>query len=251
MSQLRIHWLRQDDPPEAFPPVEQALVEPNGLLAAGGDLSPARLLHAYRAGIFPWFEAGQPILWWSPDPRCVLRPDRFHIARSLRRAVCSGHFELTFNQACGDVIEACSMRRAGQSGTWITSDMKLAYRRLHASGWVHSVEVWRRQRLVGGLYGIASGKAFFGESMFSREANGSKIAMMALCQVLNTRAFALLDCQVASPHLLSLGAELIDRAEFTRLLAEINRTPVRSDFWPGSRIPASVFLNRPAHAALQ
>jgi leucyl/phenylalanyl-tRNA--protein transferase len=241
MSQLRIHWLDNDDPPDAFPPLEQALVEPNGLLAAGGDLSPERVLHAYRCGIFPWYETGQPILWWSPDPRCVLRPDRFHASRSLQRCARSRGFELTFNTACQDVIEACSTQRSGQSGTWITAEMKNAYLELHFRGWVHSVEVWSGQELVGGIYGIASGKAFFGESMFSRTSNASKIAIMALCRVLKKQSFPVLDCQVASPHLISRGAEMMHRAEFSSLLSEVCRRAEPADFWPDCRIPASEF----------
>jgi leucyl/phenylalanyl-tRNA--protein transferase len=242
VNPLRICWLQNSDPPDAFPPVAQALVEPNGLLAAGGDLSPERILCAYRAGIFPWFESGQPILWWSPDPRCVLRPERFHVATSLRRSARSSGFELTFNRACTEVIDACAERRNGQSGTWITNEMKQAYKGLHASGWVHSVEVWQGQTLVGGIYGLASGAAFFGESMFSRVSDASKIAMMALCRVLLRQSFVLLDCQVASPHLMTLGAELMRRTEFSGLLAEVNRSPDRAAFWPNSRMAAAEFL---------
>ncbi len=242
MSQLRICWLQGSDPPDAFPPVEQALIEPNGLLAAGGDLSPERILFAYRAGIFPWFESGQPILWWSPDPRCVLQPERFHVSASLRRSARSAGFELTFNRACADVIDACAQRRSGQTGTWITNEMKQAYAQLHASGWVHSVEVWQGQSLAGGIYGLASGTVFFGESMFSRVSDASKIAMMALCHVLARQCFVLLDCQVASPHLLTLGAELMQRTEFSRLLAEVNQSTDPATFWPDTRLPAAEFL---------
>ncbi|MDH4047338.1 MAG: leucyl/phenylalanyl-tRNA--protein transferase [Gammaproteobacteria bacterium] len=242
MSPLQIHWLANDDPPEAFPPVDRALIEPNGLLAAGGDLSTARLLYAYRAGIFPWFEAGQPVLWWSPDPRCVLQPDQFHASRSLKRCARSGEFLLTFNRACPDVIDACSNRRKGQSGTWITAGMKQAYVELHASGWVHSVEVWRQQRLVGGIYGLASGAGFYGESMFSEETNASKIAMLALCRILRGRSFVFLDCQLASPHLLSLGARQVPRSAFQQMLAKANRSADPASFWPEGWIPAAKFL---------
>jgi leucyl/phenylalanyl-tRNA--protein transferase len=239
---LRISWLQRSDPPDAFPPVEQALAEPNGLLAAGGDLSPERIICAYRAGIFPWFESGQPILWWSPDPRCILRPERFHVAASLRRSARSAGFELTFNRACAAVIDACAEHRIGQTGTWITGEMKLAYQELHASGWVHSVEVWQGESLAGGIYGLASGAAFFGESMFSRVSDASKIAMMALCRVLAAQSFALLDCQVASPHLMTLGAELMKRTEFSRLLTEVSQSPDPATFWPESRLAAIEFL---------
>lgn len=242
MSALRIHWLQNSDPPDAFPPVGQALAEPNGLLAAGGDLSPDRILSAYRAGIFPWFEPGQPILWWSPDPRCVLRPERFHVAISLRRSARSAGFELTFNSAFREVIDACAQRRSGQHGTWITEDMKSAYLGLHTSGWVHSVEVWRGNSLAGGIYGLACGKVFFGESMFSRVSDASKIAMMALCHVIARQSFVLLDCQVTSPHLITLGAELLPRTEFVRTLCEANRAPDQARFWPTTRLPAAEFL---------
>jgi leucyl/phenylalanyl-tRNA--protein transferase len=242
VNQRRIHWLDENDPPDAFPPLERAFVEPNGLLAAGGDLSPGRLLFAYRSGIFPWFETGQPILWWSPDPRCILRPERFHVSRSLQRAARTGGFELTFNHSCADVIDACARRRTGQSGTWITDDMKQAYIGLHSIGWVHSVEVWKEQRLVGGIYGIASGKYFFGESMFSRESNASKIAVLALCRTLQEQSFAFLDCQVMSPHLTTLGAEALSRAEFASLLARREGADRSADFWPEKRILAADFL---------
>ncbi|HSD68805.1 MAG TPA: leucyl/phenylalanyl-tRNA--protein transferase, partial [Woeseiaceae bacterium] len=186
--------------------------------------------------------SGQPILWWSPDPRCVLRPERFHAAARLRRSARSAGFELTFNRACTEVIDACAGRRRGQTGTWITKEMKQAYLGLHASGWVHSVEVWQGQQLVGGIYGLASGAVFFGESMFSRVTDASKIAVMALCHVLARQAFLLLDCQVASPHLMSLGAELMQRSEFSRLLAGASRNPLQAAFWPDSRLPAAEFL---------
>ena len=242
MSQLRIHWLTPDDPPESFPPIQEALIEPNGLLAAGGDLSPARLLYAYRAGIFPWFEAGQPILWWSPDPRCVLRPSAFHVSKSLKRTARNSGFELSFNQACADVIQACSRRRPGQSGTWITPDMMQAYTGLHESGWVHSVEVWREQQLAGGIYGLASGCAFYGESMFSRHSGASKIAMLALCRVLEDQSFTFLDCQMPTAHLRSLGAEALPREEFMTLLSEANRSSDQAAFWPEGRVAAIELL---------
>ncbi|MEQ9561198.1 MAG: leucyl/phenylalanyl-tRNA--protein transferase, partial [Woeseiaceae bacterium] len=219
MSQRHITWLSEDDPPEAFPPPHLALEEPNGLLAAGGDLSPERLLYAYRGGIFPWFESGQPILWWSPDPRCILYPDRYHVSRSLGRSARNAGFEVSFNRSCREVIEACSGRRNGQRGTWITDEMKAAYLRLHDMGWVHSVEAWQEDELVGGIYGLVSGKFFFGESMFSKSADASKISMLALCHILTAERFAFIDCQLPSPHLGSLGAELISRNAFLGRLA--------------------------------
>jgi leucyl/phenylalanyl-tRNA--protein transferase len=242
MSQRGITWLSENDPPDAFPPPQQALEEPNGLLAAGGDLSPERLLCAYRGGIFPWFESGQPILWWSPDPRCILYPDRYHVSRSLGRSARNAGFELTFNRSFTEVIDACSGRRNGQSGTWITDDMKAAYGRLHDMGWVHSVEAWQDERLVGGIYGLASGKFFFGESMFSTTADASKISMLALCHILASERFAFVDCQLPSRHLASLGAKVISRDAFLGRLAGIEGTGERAAFWPDRRVKAAEFL---------
>ncbi|MFQ5983082.1 MAG: leucyl/phenylalanyl-tRNA--protein transferase, partial [Woeseiaceae bacterium] len=211
MTTPRIAWISQDDPPEAFPEVSAALTAPDGLLAAGGDLKPERLLYAYRRGVFPWFDDGQPILWWSPDPRCVMRPDAFHVARRLRRSVRNSSLEFGFNGDFSSVMQACAADRVGQQGTWITEEMVEAFSTLHDEGWAHSVEIWRDDELVGGLYGIAIGKAFFGESMFSRQSNASKIAMWALCAHLVRHRFEILDCQVVSPHLTSLGAILMPR----------------------------------------
>jgi len=214
----RLTWIGHDDPPESFPPVESAFAEPAGLLAAGGDLSTARLLYAYRHGIFPWYDDGQPILWWSPDPRCVLLPGDLHVARRLRRWLPKSTFRVTFDRAFADVITACAEKRPGQFGTWITPEMRAAYCRLHDEGWAHSVEIWRERHLVGGVYGLAIGNAFFGESMFSRVDNASKAALIALCAVLVEQEFDILDCQVESPHLLTLGAILMPRSAFSRLL---------------------------------
>lgn len=204
-------------PPE-FPPDERAINEPNGLLAIGGDLTPERLLAAYKRGIFPWYEAGQPILWWTPNPRCVLFPRAVHISRSLRRTLRRGDSRVTWNRAFDRVIRACAEPREPGGGTWITAEMVQAYERLHRLGHAHSLEVWRDGRLVGGLYGIALGAAFFGESMFSRESNASKIALIALCGKLARLDTALIDCQVASSHLFSLGAQNLPRAAFRRKL---------------------------------
>jgi len=229
----RIVWLSRDDPPEAFPKLDQAFTEPDGLLAAGGDLSPERLLYAYRHGIFPWYDEGQTILWWSPDPRCVLLPGGFHRARRLRRFLKSAGFQVTFNTAFDRVIAACAGPRDAQAGTWITSEMMRSYSALHRAGWAHSVEIWRGATLVGGLYGVSVGRAFFGESMFSRESNASKAAMLALCVELSDRQFEVLDCQVDSPHLASLGATLMPRAEFAGLL-ETACVPGRPLTLPGT-----------------
>ncbi|MGB5247071.1 MAG: leucyl/phenylalanyl-tRNA--protein transferase [Woeseia sp.] len=226
---VKLVWLRPEDPPDAFPDIDSASVEPNGLLAAGGDLSQARLLQAYRQGIFPWFSDGEPILWWSPDPRCVLRPADYHLARRLRRSLASSPFEVRFNSAFNEVVEGCAGQRLGQDGTWITQAMAAAYAALHRAGWAHSVEVWHSGHLVGGMYGLAIGQVFFGESMFSRETNASKVALLALCRHLRARDFALLDCQVVSPHLLTLGASSMPRRDFRNILdiACSTLTPLR------------------------
>jgi leucyl/phenylalanyl-tRNA--protein transferase len=228
----QITWISAADPPESFPDIERAFTVPDGLLAAGGDLSEERLLHAYRRGIFPWFSEGQPILWWSPDPRCVIFPARLHVSRRLRRSLRRSDFEIRFNSAFDEVIENCARDRTGQDGTWITPEMNAAYRRMHAGGWAHSIETWRDGQLVGGIYGLAVGKVFFGESMFSAETNASKASMQALCTLLVEHDFRLLDCQVESPHLISLGAELVPRRQFAGILDEACEPPERFDAWP-------------------
>ncbi|PVZ19450.1 MULTISPECIES: leucyl/phenylalanyl-tRNA--protein transferase [unclassified Pseudomonas] len=211
-------WLDRND--LAFPPVERALREPNGLLAAGGDLSPQRLVNAYRAGIFPWFEQGQPILWWSPDPRTVLRPDQVHVSRSLAKLMRQGRFTVTFDQAFSDVITACAAPRDYTDQTWITGAMRQAYGQLHALGYAHSVEVWEGEQLAGGLYGVAMGQVFFGESMFSRAANASKVGFVTLARHLAASGFVLIDCQMPTRHLESLGAAPMPRAEFVQILRD-------------------------------
>jgi len=216
MSMLR--WLSSADAADSFPSPNEALTEPNGLLAAGGDLSPKRLLAAYRHGIFPWYEEGQPILWWSPDPRAVLRPDGVKVSRSLRRSLIKGGFELRVDTAFADVVAACAAPRRYTDATWITRDMAAAYRRLHELGWAHSFETWRDGELVGGLYGVAIGWVFFGESMFARATDASKVALVRLADYLGQRSFELIDCQVASAHVASLGATSVSRAEFLALL---------------------------------
>jgi leucyl/phenylalanyl-tRNA--protein transferase len=212
-------WLGESDSPEAFPPVEQALKEPDGLLAAGGDLSAERLLAAYRRGIFPWYSRGQPILWWSPDPRAVLIPSELKVSRSLAKTLRNAGFDVRFDTEFAAVIRACGDRRLRPEGTWISREMRAAYTQLYELGHAHSVEVWRADELLGGLYGVALGKVFFGESMFSRERDASKVALKHLCDRLVAKDFALIDCQMATPHLQSLGARLIPRSEFTQLVA--------------------------------
>lgn len=213
-----LHWIRADDPPDAFPDPRRALREPDGLLAVGGDLAPERLLAAYRRGIFPWFEAGQPVLWWSPDPRAVLHPDELKVSRSLRKSLRSTRIAVTLDSAFDAVIRGCAQPREHQRGTWLTDEMVSAYERLHAIGHAHSVEVWSHGELVGGLYGVAIGRVFFGESMFSRMRDASKVALCHLVAEARARGFALIDCQVHSPHLASLGARTVPRPEFLRLL---------------------------------
>ena len=221
------------DTPEAFPLPDKALTSPNGLLAFGGDLSPLRLLAAYRRGIFPWFSAGEPILWWSPDPRCVLHTGRLHVHRSLRRQLAGKHWQLSVDHAFAEVMRACAAPRANDTGTWITPDMIDAYVRLHALGHAHSVEVWDEKRLVGGIYGVAAGKLFCGESMFSAESGGSRIALIALAQLLHEMGFPLIDTQVANAHTLSLGAEEIPRPKFLAEVARLVELPGHVGNWAG------------------
>lgn len=217
------------DPESPFPPVERALEYPPGLLAAGGDLSPARLLNAYRHGIFPWYSEGEPILWWSPAPRCVLFPERVHVSRRLRRRYNQGRFTLGADQAFAQVIHACAEPRPGQNETWITSDMVNAYIHLHGLGVAHSVEVWLDGELAGGIYGLALGRVFFGESMFSTHTDASKVALVALCRQLQQWNFTLLDCQVSNPHLESMGAVDVTRDEFNWHLEQA----AGDDHWRG------------------
>lgn len=238
MTAPQIKWINRDDPPEAFPDIHSALSVPNGLLAAGGDLAPERLLYAYENAIFPWFDQGQPILWWSPDPRCVLLPEDFHVARRLRRTLRRSLFEITYNRSFERVITACSKPRDRQGGTWITADMIDAFCLLHRTGWAHSVEVWLHRRLVGGIYGLAIGSAFFGESMFSRVTDASKTAMLALCRQLADHAFEILDCQLVSPHLLSLGAAPMRRTEFAPLVRAACLPRSRFTDWPEEPLTA-------------
>ena len=242
MKSPNITWISSDDPPDSFPDIESAFAVPDGLLAAGGDLSPDRLLYAYRHGIFPWYDHGQPILWWSPDPRCVLRPHEFHVSRRLRRSLSRCNFEVSFNQAFGDVIAACAEKRSGQHGTWITTEMTSAYSILHEQGWAHSIEIWHAGCLEGGLYGLSIGRVFFGESMFSRQSNASKAAMFSLCQQLVTHDFEILDCQVESPHLISLGASLMPRRRFASVLRRACKTSSQFHAWPVERRRVLDFL---------
>jgi leucyl/phenylalanyl-tRNA--protein transferase len=215
-----IPWL---DPSDPFPPLTTALDHPNGLLAAGADLSEVRLLDAYAHGIFPWFGHGEPVLWWSPDPRMVLWLDALHVSRSLRRLLASGRYTVTMDTAFDEVIEGCAEPGAGREQTWITPDMMEAYRRLARLGRAHSVEVWTGGRLAGGLYGVALGRMFYGESMFSRAPGASKVALVALVRQLGRWGFGLIDCQMPTSHLASFGAREIPRAEFMRHVERLVR----------------------------
>ena len=225
---IPIPWLSDRDP---FPPVEQALTYPNGLLAAGADLSIERLLDAYRCGIFPWFSEDDPLLWWSPDPRMVLMVDELHVSRSLHRVMRSGRYRITFDTAFADVMAGCAEPRREDAGTWITSAMVEAYTRLASLGFAHSVEAWADGQLAGGLYGVAIGRMFYGESMFSRQTDASKVALATLVQQLERWGFEMVDCQMATEHLASLGARQIPRPEFVKRLRRLAQQPAVTSPW--------------------
>lgn len=230
-----------------FPDPAQALREPNGLLAVGGDLSPERLIHAYRRGIFPWFSTGDPIIWWSPDPRAILIPERFHGSRSLRKRLRRGDLVTTLDRDFAGVIQGCSEPREADGGTWLVPEMIAAYQQLHRLGLAHSVEVWREGELVGGLYGVAIGRTFFGESMFSRVSNASKVALARLCEQLRDWEFGVIDCQMTTGHLLSLGAFEVPRAEFLTLLDRHGARPGYERNWDdGTERPACAIQVAPA-----
>jgi leucyl/phenylalanyl-tRNA---protein transferase len=229
-AMTRVHLLDPARP--QFPPADKALRDPNGLLAVGGDLTLKWLLSAYRSGVFPWFDDDRgPILWWSPDPRAVLFPDEIRISRRLSRRMRNGSLTVTLDRAFGDVVKACAAPRAKASGTWITSRMRRAYQRLHRSGYAHSCEVWRDDELVGGVYGVSFGAMFFGESMFFREPDASKVALASLVGQIERWGFSLLDCQVMNPHLHSLGAREIPRGEFLERLAANQALATRLGPW--------------------
>ena len=224
-----IPWLGDGTP---FPPIAKALKSPNGLLCAGGDLSPERLVDAYSHGIFPWFSDGDPILWWSPDPRMVLYPEELRVSRSLRKTVAKGAYETRFDTAFREVMRACAAPRDGQGGTWIVPEMVEAYTRLHERGLAHSVESWLDGELAGGLYGVALGKVFFGESMFTRAPDASKVALVQLVERLKAAGYRVIDCQQATAHLASLGAREIPRKAFAQLVREsIQYPPSTGERW--------------------
>ncbi|PAU87184.1 leucyl/phenylalanyl-tRNA--protein transferase [Pseudomonas sp. WN033] len=214
-----------------FPPADMALDDPNGLLALGGDLSPQRLIRAYRLGIFPWYQDGQPLLWWCPNPRTVLFPDKLHISRSMNKFLRHTTFSVSYDRCFDQVLRQCAAPRPYSEGTWITDEMQQAYRQLHRMGIAHSVEVWDQGELVGGLYGLALGQVFFGESMFSLRSNASKTGFIHLTNELQRAGFALIDCQMPTDHLFSLGAESIERSDFLQLLRQF--CPENADnHWP-------------------
>ena len=225
-----ITYLHPDDPPDTFPDPSTEAGEADGLLAVGGDLRPERLLAAYRHGIFPWYEVGQPILWWSPDPRAVLLPAELHISRSLRRTLRSDRYRVSVDTAFARVIDACADARGG-AGTWITPEMRTAYVQLHQLGHAHAVESWLGDQLVGGLYGIAIGGVFFGESMFSRAADASKVALVRLVRLLESRGVELIDCQVATGHLATLGSRLLPRRDFLARVQELTSRAAPEGDW--------------------
>ncbi|HTJ96261.1 MAG TPA: leucyl/phenylalanyl-tRNA--protein transferase [Rhodocyclaceae bacterium] len=219
-----------------FPPLEAALAEPNGLLAAGGDLSPQRLIAAYTRGIFPWFSEGDPILWWSPDPRMVLLPQDLRITKAFAKVLRNRPYEVRIDSAFAEVMAACAAPRDGQRGTWIVKEIQEAYFNLHQLGYAHSIETWIDGALAGGLYGVAIGRAFFGESMFSRHKDASKIALAHLCPLLLSKGFGIIDCQMETSHLASLGASPIPRSEFAARLAELTLQGEAPEHWSAASV---------------
>jgi leucyl/phenylalanyl-tRNA--protein transferase len=225
---MPVFWL---DPEHIIFP-DPVYANPDGLLAAGGDLSEERLILAYRNGIFPWYAPGDPILWWCPDPRCVLFPEDLKVSKSMRPYFNQRKFEVTYDRCFSEVMQACAKQpRNGQAGTWITREMVEGYTRLHEAGYAHSVEVWKEKELVGGLYGIAIGKVFFGESMFARASNASKFGFISLVRQLEAQGFTLIDCQQETGHLLSLGATTISRPEFLHILRANDAYPDGEGQW--------------------
>jgi leucyl/phenylalanyl-tRNA--protein transferase len=229
----KLHWLKPTDPPDGFPDPNLALTNPNGLLAIGGDLSVARLLAAYRNGIFPWYQDDQQIMWWSPDPRAVLFPAELHISRRLKRTLRQDRYSVSVDLDFAGVIAGCADSRS-ETGTWITAEMVDAYKSLHEHDHAHSFEVWKDDELVGGLYGVNIGQVFFGESMFSRADDASKIALVHLVALCREFGIQLIDCQVASAHLASLGSRQIDRNAFRNLLDRFTQFPAPAN-WRHSR----------------
>ncbi|WP_417595111.1 leucyl/phenylalanyl-tRNA--protein transferase [Oceanospirillum sp.] len=227
---IELPWLNPEQPPY-FPPVTEALADPQGLLAFGGQLNAQWLLTSYHQGIFPWFNPGEPILWWSPDPRMVIFPEHFKIRRSLKKTLRKQPFEITFDTAFAEVLNGCAAARNYTDETWITEEMRSAYQELHQMGHAHSVEAWQDGKLVGGLYGVAIGRIFCGESMFARATDASKVAFVHLIQQLKAWQFELIDCQVYSDHLASFGAEEVDRACFLDYLKQYATAAMPVGHW--------------------
>lgn|SRR5690242_8979019 len=235
MQTLPLRRIQPGDPPEAFPDPARALREPDGLLAVGGDLSPTRLLYAYGHGIFPWYDAGLPILWWSPDPRAVFLAESLHVSRSLKKRMQHGGYQLRLDTAFAEVLQACAGPRPQHpdGGTWLNDEMQSAYQVLHRLGHAHSAELWIDGELKGGLYGVALGRVFFGESMFSHVSDASKIVLVELMRRLDRWGYAFMDCQVQSEHLRSLGSVLVPRSDFLGLLAKLCGETASPDAWQG------------------
>lgn len=225
ISDNKLYWIAENILVDEFPDISHALSEPDGLLAMGGILNPERLLQAYRQGIFPWYSEGQPVLWWSPDPRCVLFLDELKISKSLKKSLCKNKYSITFDQAFSNVVKSCAEPRLSSPKTWITQAIIKNYQLLHESGHAHSVECWHEENLVGGLYGVAIGKIFFGESMFSHMTDTSKICLANLVYFLKTQGYTLIDCQVTSEHLQRLGASVIPRNIFSKILSRDCKIP--------------------------
>ncbi len=228
---MQLAVLDPGQPKQAFPPLDQALEDPNGLIAVGGCLSPLRILNAYSHAIFPWFNPGEPILWWSPNPRLVLFPHKINISRSLKKTLRKQPFDVRYDCAFDQVIQACAQPRRDQGGTWITTEMHQAYQNLHALGIAHSFEAWQDGNLAGGLYGLAIGRVFFGESMFHVKTDASKVAFVHMVRQLATWGYQLIDCQVSSEHLCSLGAEEMRRSEFADRLLRLCQQPIMTEAW--------------------
>jgi leucyl/phenylalanyl-tRNA--protein transferase len=228
---MQLPILDPQNPDQTFPALDTALTDPDGLLAAGGCLSSQRIINAYKQGIFPWYSPGEPILWWSPNPRLVLIPENLYISRSLRKTIRKGTFSLTYDQSFAQVMQYCAAPREEDAGTWITEEMYQAYTQLHQQGIAHSVEAWFDDELVGGLYGIAIGQVFFGESMFHKKTNASKVAFCYLVQQLSEWGYQLIDCQVHTQHLSSLGAEEINRTNFSSLIKQYCSTQPDDKAW--------------------
>ncbi len=246
MSEINLPWLDPNDSNSAFPAANSALKEPEGLVAAGGDLKPQRVLRAYREGIFPWYEENQPILWWSPNPRGVFYPNNFIVHKRFSRTIKNKNWRITFDHSFIDVMKACAEPRANSRGTWITAGMIKAYTELFNLGYAHSFEVWNeKNELIGGIYGIALGSMFFGESMFSKENEASKVALLYLCAYLDTWEYKIMDTQLSSKHLTSLGGIEIDRDEYLYILSKRIDEKVHSNAWDKNFcIDISEWINR-------